>query len=143
MKSLSMLLLLNMLLMINSGAAAQPAAEKLQGVWTTTAAEHNGQPDEFVKGDTITIQSNSFVIKGKEGTMKGTLKLGAGQKLLTADFVHSDGPFKGKTALAIYEVNGDECKFCFAPPGAKDRPSELAAKAGSQNFLVTLKREKK
>jgi uncharacterized protein (TIGR03067 family) len=139
------LLILVILFSLTSEGAAngQQPADKLQGAWTVTAAERDGQPHDTIKGDTLTIQGATFTIKAKEGEMKGTLKLGTDKKLLTADFTHTEGPSKGKTLLAIYEIAGDELKFCFAPPDSKDRPSELSAKAGSKNFLVTLKREKK
>jgi uncharacterized protein (TIGR03067 family) len=124
-------------------ATADPAADKLQGVWTVTAAERNGEPNDSIKGDTLTVKGDTFLIKGKDGDMKGTLKLGANNKLLTADFIHMEGLSKGKTMLALYEVSAEDCKFCFAPPDSKERPTELSAKAGSKNFLVILRREKK
>lgn len=117
--------------------------EKLQGVWTVAAAEQDGMPNEAIKGDTVTIQGEAFTIKSREGEMKGALKFAVVKNFTAVDFNHADGPSKGKTLLAIAEVNGDECKICFAPPEAKERPTELTGKAGSKFILVTLKREKK
>jgi uncharacterized protein (TIGR03067 family) len=116
--------------------------EKFQGTWKVTAAERDGLPHETIKGDTLTIQNEGFTIKTKEGEMKGTLKFAAGKSFTAVDFTHTEGSSKGKTMLAIAEVSGDECKICFAPPDAKERPAEFTGKAGSKSFLVTLKREK-
>ena len=124
-------------------AADKRDAEKFQGVWLVSGAEYDGMPNETLKGDSLTIDGESFTIKAKEGEMKGKLQFVLEKSFTAVDFIHTDGPAKSKTLLAIAEVKGDDCKICFAPPDAKERPTEMAAKAGSKYILVKLKREKK
>ncbi len=49
---------------------------------------------------------------------------------------------KGKEVRGIYELAGDTLKWCTAPPGSEERPTEFATKAGTRDMLVTLKKEK-
>ena len=44
--------------------------------------------------------------------------------------------------LGIYELKDDELKICFAKGGG-ERPTEFLSKAGTEQSLVVLKREKK
>jgi hypothetical protein len=50
---------------------------------------------------------------------------------------------KGKTAKAIYALDGDDLTWCVAEPGSGERPEKLATKEGVKHMLVKLKREKK
>jgi len=52
------------------------------------------------------------------------------------DVTRSDGPRKGETVLAIYEVKGDSLRTCFAPHGEL-RPDGFAPKEGSGRVLRT------
>jgi len=57
------------------------------------------------------------------------------------DITFTDGPDKGKTTLAIYELEDDTYKVCI-DVGEKGRPTEFASKKGSGHVLQVLKREK-
>jgi len=57
------------------------------------------------------------------------------------DVTRSEGPRKGETVLAIYEVKGDSLRTCFAPPG-RERPTGFTPKEGSGHVLRTYKRVK-
>ena len=48
----------------------------------------------------------------------------------------------GKTALGIYELDGDTLKWCANEPGGNERPKKFSSEAGTKYLLVTLKREK-
>ena len=50
--------------------------------------------------------------------------------------------YKGKTALGIYELEGDTLKLCYSQPG-KDRPKEFTAAKGSGQAMSVWKRDKK
>jgi uncharacterized protein (TIGR03067 family) len=52
-----------------------------------------------------------------------------------------DGPAKGRTFGAIYELDGDTYQFCGSIRG-KDRPAALTSEPGSGTMLQVLKREK-
>lgn len=143
MRRVVCLLLVTALLAAQSKDTTSQVAERLQGSWTVVSAERNGQAADAVKGDTLTITGPTFTVKSKEGELKGTLKLGVEKKPPAVDFVHTDGPAKGVTLLGVYELQGDDWRICFAPADAKDRPSDLSAKAGSPNMVIVLKRDKK
>jgi hypothetical protein len=55
--------------------------------------------------------------------------------------VGTDGPNKGKTFLAIYELDKDSLKVCYDLSG-KARPTEFKTKPDTTLFLVTYTREK-
>ena len=53
----------------------------------------------------------------------------------------TDGPNKGKTIPAIYELKDDTMRVCY-DLNEKKRPTEFKTKAGTNLYLVTYKREK-
>jgi uncharacterized protein (TIGR03067 family) len=55
------------------------------------------------------------------------------------DILGTEGPNKGKTFLAIYELTGDSLKICYDLEG-KTRPTEFRTNPGTQLFLVLYKR---
>ena len=79
--------------------------------------------------------------------MKGTLKVDASQKPAHLDFKLSENPNNpddvGKSLVGIYEVKGDELKWCFVLPDRSDRPKDFKSESGSGQINATLKREKK
>ena len=52
----------------------------------------------------------------------------------------TDGPNKGKTFPAIYEVEGKTLRICYDLSGAK-RPTEFKSVAGTRLYLVTYQRK--
>ena len=57
------------------------------------------------------------------------------------DITGTEGPNKGKTFLAVYELDGDTLRICYDLSG-KSRPTEFKTTEGTQLFLVSYKREK-
>ena len=53
----------------------------------------------------------------------------------------TDGPNKGKTFPAIYELHGDTLRICYDLSGQK-RPTEFKSTAGTKLYLVTYARAK-
>jgi uncharacterized protein (TIGR03067 family) len=74
-------------------------------------------------------------------TDQGTVKLESSAKPKAMMITGAEGPNKGKTLPAIYEVNGDTLRVCYNL-GGQERPTAFETKAGTQQFLVTYKREK-
>jgi uncharacterized protein (TIGR03067 family) len=77
--------------------------------------------------------------------MKGTYKLDADKTPKRMDMKLEKGPngdAEGKSLEGIYEVKGDELKWCFVPPDQGDRPKEFASQSGTSQINVTLKRVK-
>jgi len=52
------------------------------------------------------------------------------------------GPNIGKTNLGIYEVDGDQCRICFANSPSDERPTGFASREGTRLIVLVLKREK-
>lgn len=116
---------------------------RLQGTWNIVSLELEGNkfPAEFLKGSKIEIKGNSFVSTAGGAIYKGTLKVDVSKTPRTLDLMFTEGPEKGNTSLAIYEVNGDDCKICLTVTG-KERPTQFATKPSSGHAFETLKRQK-
>jgi uncharacterized protein (TIGR03067 family) len=74
--------------------------------------------------------------------MKAKVTVDPGKKPKTIDYDVTDGFFKGKKQLGLYEIDGDTAKFCFANPDA-ERPTDFTTKEGSGRTVSVWKRTKK
>ena len=72
---------------------------------------------------------------------RGSVKLDPAATPKAMDITGTDGPNKGKTLLAIYELDGDRLKICYDLSG-KNRPTAFQTTNGSLLFLVTYQRQK-
>jgi uncharacterized protein (TIGR03067 family) len=127
-------------------AADKKDKEKLQGTWTAVSGEKEGKEDPEAKEHTLVFDGDKFSVKkGDKIVVRGTFKIDASKSPKTMDIEISEGPedVKGKTAQAIYALDGDDLTWCVAEPGSSDRPEKLATKEGVKHMLVKLKREKK
>lgn len=124
---------------------AKKDLERFQGKWTLISAQRDGKktPDEEAKKITLTIQGSKFVLyKDGEVVSEGTFTLDPIKKPKQIDETATTGPSKAKTFLAIYEIDQEHHKICFAAPG-KERPTEFSSEPGSGHLLQVWKREKK
>lgn len=124
-------------------AQSQNAAEfkKLQGSWTVTGGEHEGQPLDSLKGGTMTVTNQQFEIHTASGNqLKGELRLNTAKAPFRMDLIHADG----KTVWeAIYEVNGDDFRLNYIQVGGKDqRPTTFTTSKESEASIILLKRQK-
>lgn len=122
-----------------SGDSAKNDLELLQGKWIPTEIIANGKPleEDVVKAIAVTIKENSYRTELPEGKDEGTFKINAAASPKTMDLA-SDG---GKEIPAIYEVDGDTLKACYALDGS-GRPSAFKSEADSGAIFVTYKRKK-
>ena len=129
------------------GADADKAA--LQGTWQTVASEVNGEKEAedrskqyqvVLEGDKMTITRDGQTV------MKGSYKLDAAQTPRRLDLKIEENPNDadavGKTLEGIYEVKGEDLKWCFAMPD-RERPKAFKTEADSGQVFATLKKEKK
>jgi uncharacterized protein (TIGR03067 family) len=126
------------------GGDAKTDIAKLQGTWS---CEVQGKKHEmkFVK-DKFTL---TFADDQKKASARGTFKVDASKKPKHIDMtiVEADGPaekFKGMTAHAIYDLDGDTFKWCANQPGKDERPSTFPAEEGGGNehlYLVFRRRK--
>ncbi len=61
---------------------------------------------------------------------------------MALDVIGTEGPNKGKTIPAIFDLAGDTLKICYDLSG-QARPTEFKSSPGTQQFLATYQREKK
>src|SRR4051794_188375 len=118
--------------------------EALQGTWTCAAMERNGvpvPPDRY-KGGRLVVEGDRFTYS-QDGRVKvqGVRTLDPGRSPKAFDDTHTSGPFKGKTYLGIYKLDGDTFTTCNGSAG-QARPTGFATKPGSGLLRVVYKREK-
>jgi uncharacterized protein (TIGR03067 family) len=123
---------------------AEQDIKKLEGSWVLASGTDDGKKlsGEALENTRLSIAGNRHTVKVGETTYKGTHKLDATKRPKTIDISDTEGPFKGKTVLGIYELDGDQFRICYAPPG-KDRPKDFSAKAGTGHRSHVWKRQKK
>jgi uncharacterized protein (TIGR03067 family) len=116
--------------------------DAMQGTWLPSAAELAGQkfPDKVRKTIKLVVKGDKYTVTVGTEVDQGTVKLKPLAKPKALDITGTDGLNKGKTILAIYELNGDTLRVCYDLSG-KSRPTEFKTKADTQLFLVTYKRE--
>src|SRR5947209_2611728 len=129
----------------DKGDAAKKDAEKLQGTWKLVSLEVDGKKatkGEIKKEQKMVVEKDKFssTVDDKH-SFKGTFQLDTAKKPKTVDVLVTEGEFKGKTLLGIYEVDNDTLRACYAPPG-KERPTEFVSKPGSGTYLYSYQREK-
>jgi uncharacterized protein (TIGR03067 family) len=118
-------------------------SKSLEGTWLPTAAElgENAFDEATLKTMKLVVEGDKYTVTVGKSIDKGSVKLDAAAKPRTMDITGTDGPNKGKTFLAIYELNGDTLRVCYDLTG-KARPTEFKTKKGEMLFLVTYKRAK-
>lgn len=120
-----------------------PDRESIQGTWLPSAAEFAGMkfPDEIRKSLRMVIKGDQYLVTEAGSPDQGTLKLNPNTTPKQMDIISTDGANKGRTFLAIYELDGDTLRVCYDLSG-NGRPTEFATKQGTKLFLVTYKLEK-
>jgi uncharacterized protein (TIGR03067 family) len=131
-----------------SEETAKKELEVLQGTWTVAYSEQHGERRndlEEVKKMRLTIKDDNWTLEYHNNAKDkhvATLKLDPAQKPKAVDFKFSDGLLAGETMLSIYELKGDDLKFCF-PSESRQRPTSFDSRAGTAGqWLLVLKREK-
>jgi uncharacterized protein (TIGR03067 family) len=135
-------------------AAADPKDAKkqdldqLQGTWTASSVEYNGDKVDagIIKNLTIVVEGDKMTIKGDSPDVekygKATLRIDPSTMPKVIDVSMTGGDEKGVTLLGIYEVDKDEWKLCVKLFG-KERPAKFESKADTQDVLAVFQREKK
>ena len=118
--------------------------DAIQGTWLASTAELGGKPfpEEVRKSIKLTLKDDKYTVTVGKNPDQGTVKLDPSAKPKALDIAGSEGPNKGKTIPAIYELDGDTLKICYDLSG-KSRPAQFKTTEGTQLFLVTYKREKR
>ncbi len=124
------------------GQDATKEMERLNGVWVATGAESGGTklPAEDIKDIRLTINDGTYTIRGKDDEQKGTFKIDPTKKPMTIDITLETGANKGKTQLAIYDLQLGVLKLCGGDADKKERPTTFDTKNKPGVTLVTFKK---
>lgn len=117
-------------------------ASALQGKWKPVTAELGGQPmaDDVLKIISLRMDNGKYEVFVGDEPDRGTYSVDSAAEPKAMTVVGTDGPNKGRTFPAIYEINGDTLRICYDLSGAK-RPSEFKSVAGTKLYLVTYSRK--
>ena len=134
------------MILFTAAARSQDAVEEhklLQGTWMPTAAEVSENPfgEATLKIMKLVVEGDKYAVTVGISVDLGTVRIDPAAKPMTMDIISTDGPNRGKTFLAIYELNGDTLRVCYDLTG-KVRPTEFKTRKGEPLFLATYKRAK-
>jgi uncharacterized protein (TIGR03067 family) len=131
------------------GEAKEEAVAKdlqaFKGTWRLSFKEEDGKKFSAEEIRDVIATANRegrvSVRRGDKVIGGGTIKLNPTKKPRAIDITFTEGEGKGKTALGIYEIEGDAFRVCVARVG-DERPAEFAARAGSGRILIVYQRVK-
>jgi uncharacterized protein (TIGR03067 family) len=127
-------------------AFAQPAddaQERLQGTWTATKAERDGNAADDVVGHRLSFTGDRFQILSKDGKplYAGIVRVNPSARPWAINFEHTEEALKGKTWKGIYVLDGDTLTICDNAPNLDEgRPVSFETKSGSGYELITFTR---
>jgi len=118
-------------------------AKAIQGNWKPVTAELAGQPmaDSVLKTISLKLDHGQYEAQVGGHPDKGTFTLDEAAQPKGMTITGVEGPNKGKTFPAIYEIQADTLRLCYDLSGTK-RPTEFKSASGTQLFLVTYTRQK-
>jgi len=130
---------------LHAFAAGSPDddAKAVQGHWKPAKAELAGQPisDAVLKSISLKLDHGKYEVLVGSQPDRGTYALDSTSQPKSMTITGTEGPNRGKTFPAIYELKGDTLRICYDLSGAK-RPTEFKSIAGTQLYLVTYHRQK-
>ena len=135
------------ILLAHAGVArcddATKAKPKIEGTWRGSKAELGGKkmPDKVVSNLRLTLKDGTYAVIA-ESPDRGTVAYDTSAEPKTMDIKGVEGPNKGRTILAIYELKDDMLTICYDLSGLS-RPKGFETRPGTRLFLVTYAREKK
>lgn len=146
-------MLIPFLLLASQAIAQAPEAkpaenplDRLQGKWRVVAMERDGRAAPKFHCDSLLVTHAGDRVKltsrnGAGPVVESQVRLDP-KNPKVMDLIVLDGPQKGQAMLGIYEFDGKTLKTVHTDAGAKVRPTEFEAPAGSFHSLMVLEREK-
>jgi uncharacterized protein (TIGR03067 family) len=116
--------------------SARQELERLQGAWVSVAGRHEVE---------LLIAGANFAVHFKNGRVyMGTLRLDPSQEPRAMDMLITEGPerYRWKTALCIYEMEGDLLRWCPGEPGGKERLTAFPQQSHPEHFCTVFRRER-
>jgi uncharacterized protein (TIGR03067 family) len=118
--------------------------DKLQGTWRMVSRETRGEARDH-DGQVVFKGDRFQMLRNGEVRIEVTFKLDPSARPKTIDIHVEKSPEEShvekKTSLGIYELLGDELRWCADEPGHEKRPTEFSG-AGEGHMFVVLAREK-
>ena len=147
MKHLLTLMLAAVLPLTMRAQDKQAATTTQEGVWKPIAAVLGGVrlPEPALKAITLKITGTNYevTVEGEKEPDKGTCTLDTTTTPKRMTIKSTDGPNRGKTFLAIYEMkDAVSMRVCYDLSGT-DFPKEFKAPKGTHLYLVGYRRQKK
>ncbi|HEV3163008.1 MAG TPA: DUF5004 domain-containing protein [Isosphaeraceae bacterium] len=117
---------------------AKKDQEKLQGTWTMSKLERDGED--------LLQQAGAVEVVFKDDTYKNDFvaakfKLDPSKTPKAIDVTYTEGNAVGQTFKGIYKLDGDTLTICRANDEKADRPTEFTSPAGSGKMLFVLKKK--
>ena len=116
--------------------AARRDRDRLQGTWAFVSGKREAQ---------LLISGHHFTMRFRNGDIYvGTYTLNPTHRPRAMDLVIEEGPeqHRGKTALAIYEIDGEHLIWCPAEPGRSDRLRAFPPEDDLEHLCIIFRREK-
>ena len=118
---------------------------EMAGTWLGTSFTREGSKasEEELKQIKITVDAEGKITSyiGDKVFLAGGSTIDPEQNPMTLDVAYTEGVNKGKTSLGIYKLENGVLTICRRPPD-KPRPTEFSSESGSNQILITYKREK-
>lgn len=116
--------------------------KKLNGEWSVASMEMMGKamPEAAIKNTRLINKDGEYLVKA-ESDDKGTVSVDATKTPKQMTITGTEGPNKGKTLLAIYELSGDELKVCYDLAG-KEFPKAFKTEPGQLLMYAVYKKVK-
>jgi hypothetical protein len=108
----------------------------LQGAWFSSAGRRDA---EFL------IAGNHFTFRFADGDIyMGTLEISDGTPR-TMTMIIAEGPNKhrGKTAVCLYEQNGELLRWCASEPGREERLADFPSEDDPKYLVLLFRREER
>jgi uncharacterized protein (TIGR03067 family) len=127
---------------VGLGDDAKKDESKVDGTWLASNAELDGKkmPKKAIANLKLTLKEGKYEVVA-ESPDRGTVTYDNSAMPKQMDIKGTEGPNKGKTFLAIYELENDKLTICYDLSGSS-RPSEFKTSPETRLFLVTYERQK-
>ena len=117
--------------------------QAIAGKWSIVRLVIDGKdskPDDLRQMFVVNEANGNWSLTSEEKVVaKGTSTIDPTKTPKTIDFITVGGDQDGDKFLGIYELGKLGRKMCFAPAG-EDRPTDFAAKSGTDHISVEFKR---
>lgn len=128
-----------------AGFAVDPIndGKALQGTWIPTTAELAGKtlPQALLNTISLKLDDGKYEVFVGNEPDRGTYTLDTKSKPTGMTITGTDGPNKGKTFPAIYELKDDNLRICYDLSGTK-RPAAFESLPDTKLYLVIYRRKK-